>query len=169
MHGRTLLQELVHVPLILVGPGTPRGERLQGPASLVDLMPTILGRLRVPVPEGLEGVDLAPFWMTGEGVPRDRRIFGEADMWFSQKRGNQRRSIRMGRYKLTWDKDTDARELFDLEADPGELENIVEREPELVERLWRDLDAFMKNERDVVESLEMSEEARKELEALGYF
>ncbi|MEM7200830.1 MAG: sulfatase [Planctomycetota bacterium] len=47
-HVRTLYNELVHVPLVIWGPGVPRGE-VQGLTDSVDLLPTLLHRL------GIEG------------------------------------------------------------------------------------------------------------------
>jgi arylsulfatase A-like enzyme len=40
-HGSTLHRELVRVPLVLAGPGLPRGERVAGPRSLAALGPTL--------------------------------------------------------------------------------------------------------------------------------
>jgi Sulfatase/Domain of unknown function (DUF5666) len=50
-HGRTLYREVVHVPLIIRLPGSPRpGARVTRPVGLVNLMPTILDALGVPSP-----------------------------------------------------------------------------------------------------------------------
>lgn len=57
-HGSLCYEATVRVPLVLAFPGRPP---MPGPvrlASLVDLFPTILARLNVPVPPGLDGIDL---------------------------------------------------------------------------------------------------------------
>lgn len=41
-HGNSLYRELIHVPLIMVGPGVPRGVVVERPASLMWLAPTLL-------------------------------------------------------------------------------------------------------------------------------
>jgi len=46
-HGHSYAAELLHVPLILVGPGLPAGKRLNHPVSLLALMPTLLELLRI--------------------------------------------------------------------------------------------------------------------------
>lgn len=61
MHGSTLRQEIINVPLIFYNPSVV-GESHVGSeciASMLDVWPTIAGRLGLAVPEGLTGVDLA--------------------------------------------------------------------------------------------------------------
>jgi arylsulfatase A-like enzyme len=55
---------MLHVPLILLGPGLPRGLRIATPVSLVDLAPTLLALFEAPAPPTLAGRDLAPLWRT---------------------------------------------------------------------------------------------------------
>jgi arylsulfatase A-like enzyme len=50
-------EESIRVPLILRGPGLPGGRRCETLMGLVDLMPTLLGLLGLPVPPGVEGHD----------------------------------------------------------------------------------------------------------------
>ncbi|MEN8182404.1 MAG: sulfatase, partial [Myxococcota bacterium] len=63
-HAHHLFEEQVRVPLMIAGPGLPRGRRLRGPAQLEDLMPTLLALMGIDVPESLDGVDLLP-WVAG--------------------------------------------------------------------------------------------------------
>src|SRR5262249_22109052 len=77
LHGRTQYEELLHVPMIFAGPGVPAGKVVDQPASLVDLMPTVLGRLGLAPPQPVDGIDLAPAW-SGAKLP-ERLLFGEAD------------------------------------------------------------------------------------------
>lgn len=63
-HGRTLYQEQLRVPLIVRFPGgAPRGEPA-GLARQIDVMPTVLRAVGLPLPAGLHGVPLQP---DGEG------------------------------------------------------------------------------------------------------
>ena len=66
-HGANLHDELVRVPLVLRAPGLPRGRRLAGSAQLEDLAPTLLSLAGVPVPPGLDGMDLGP-WLAGRAA-----------------------------------------------------------------------------------------------------
>ena len=78
-HGRGLSEEVLRVPLMLHGPGIEPG-RSELPATLQDVVPTAMAALGLPLPEGLDGVDLR-----GE-VPMDRPIamgtplFGESGL-----------------------------------------------------------------------------------------
>jgi arylsulfatase A-like enzyme len=63
-------------PLIFSGTGIRKGD-VDGLVSGVDLMPTLLERLRVPVPGGLDGVALF-------SEPRaDRAVFAETSTWLA--------------------------------------------------------------------------------------
>jgi len=53
-HGGRLHADVIRVPMLIEGPGVVAGPR-ETPASLVDVMPTILAYLGVPVPAGLDG------------------------------------------------------------------------------------------------------------------
>jgi arylsulfatase A-like enzyme len=76
-HGDTVYDEVLHVPLVLWGPGRiPAGRRVTTPVSLVDVVPTILDLASVPVPRDLDGesqVDRV------RGAPEDpeRAVFAE--------------------------------------------------------------------------------------------
>jgi hypothetical protein len=47
------------IPLVFRGPGVPRGREVRGPARLVDVTPTILSTLGLPVAAGYDGRPLA--------------------------------------------------------------------------------------------------------------
>lgn len=54
--------ESILVPFVLRYPGVaPEGAVLQFPISVIDIMPSLLGLAGAPVPDTVEGVDLAPF------------------------------------------------------------------------------------------------------------
>jgi len=53
-HGMHLYEELLHIPLVIAGPGVPVGE-VADPVQAIDIFPTIAGLLGVPVPAGLPG------------------------------------------------------------------------------------------------------------------
>ena len=58
-HGNSLFEAVVRVPLLLIGPGIEPGRRVAEPVSLVDVAPTLLALLGVPVPPSFEGRSLA--------------------------------------------------------------------------------------------------------------
>jgi len=168
LHGRTVHQELLHVPLIMAGPGLPAGLRVAEDASLVDVVPTVLSLLGVTLDRELDGLDLSRAWRRPGEPPADRPTFAEADKWYDMDEGNFRRAVRKGRFKLTYDHLSGERRVFDLEEDPGELRDIGADQPVLRDALWRELEAFMAGKRAVEASVEMSPEELEVLKELGY-
>jgi hypothetical protein len=57
-HWKGLYQTLIHVPLILAGPGVPGGAVVRDPVSLVDIAPTVLDLLGLPSPPDFLGASL---------------------------------------------------------------------------------------------------------------
>ena len=53
-------EESIHIPLLVRWPGrVPAGRAPDGLIGVVDLMPTLLGLLQVPIPAGVQGTDLS--------------------------------------------------------------------------------------------------------------
>ncbi len=63
-HIHTLYDELLRVPLVVAGPGI-RATRFKGQVGLIDLVPTVLGLLRLDSKEPVQGSDLSPFLFNG--------------------------------------------------------------------------------------------------------
>ena len=59
-HRGGLWDEITRVPLVIRGPDLPEGERRDGVVGLVDLSPTLLGRLDLAPLDGVRGMDLGP-------------------------------------------------------------------------------------------------------------
>lgn len=165
-HGLTLHGEMLHVPMALRIPGQA-GQRLKQVVSTVDLMPTLLELCELPVPSGLEGRSLLPLLQGTETQPR--LAFAEAGM-----RGRTRlESIQEGKFKWIQEHGTSAGRLFDVQADPGELQDLSAEHPELVERLAAALDelrtaAERKAELFQHSQVALTPEVSDDLGGLGY-
>jgi len=181
-HGRvehflTTYQEMLHVPLIVRGPGVPAGVRIDAPVSLVDVAPTALSVAGVPVPAGLDGVDLSPLLHGADAAAfEERPIWGEAaggegygpplDSIYPLYR-----SVRQGRFKLIHDALTGRSELYDLDADPHEQHDIRARAPQVAERLEALLAARHADARapgDDGDAVKLDPDELDRLRALGY-
>lgn len=57
-HGATLFNEILHIPLIITGPGAAKGEIETFNVGQFDVLPTICGLLDIAVPGGLDGSDI---------------------------------------------------------------------------------------------------------------
>jgi len=117
-----LYEPAVRVPLIFRVPGGWSGA-CDAPVSHVDILPTLLDCCGLPgeMPDGAEGVSLRPVVERGAPPPA-RPVFlqyaGNAAI------GMQRRGVVDGRWKYVWDPD-DVPELYDLEKDPLEMQNLA--------------------------------------------
>jgi arylsulfatase A-like enzyme len=118
-HGQTLYQEQIAVPLIVKYPRSARaGTVVTELARSLDVAPTILDVAGLPVPEAMVGQSL---WSAAEPPAY---AFAEED-----HEGNVLQALRTPGHKLIVANDDNPRglppqELFDLEADPGEQEDL---------------------------------------------
>lgn len=119
---QTFFENSTRVPLIIGGPGLPKGKVVESNVSLVDLMPTLLsladeGRVDVVTP--IEGTSMTGLMTGGDATWSDRVISEYSDMGVCAPC----RMVREGRYKYTY---THGHEpmLFDLRADPQERHNL---------------------------------------------
>ncbi len=66
----SLARGAIHVPLIIAGPAVAPAVEVRGPASLVDLLPTLAGLIRVGPTRPVEGEDLSRYLLAGEQAER---------------------------------------------------------------------------------------------------
>ncbi len=136
-HGYTLFDELIHTPLIVSLPGQQDARIVSDQISSVDVMPTILDLLGVRMPERaagqLRGLSLAAA-MAGQPVARD--VYSETDY----RLYTFKRSIRTkDGWKFIATMENGQRELYNLNSDPGELQNVAEAEPRIAYELEQKL------------------------------
>lgn len=121
----------MHVPLIFAGKGIPKGET-HSFAYLYDVYPTMCELAGIPVPEGLDALSLKPV-ITGKQAK-------VRDVMFTAYKKVQR-SIRDERWHLMIYPEVGVTQLFDLEKDPHELNNLA-KNPEYAEKI-KELTALM--------------------------
>ena len=164
-HGHSMMQELLHVPLMLWAPGVePR--RVDAPVSLADVTPTILEAVGLPweVRSPVAGRSL---WglVSGDEAGPERDLLAEGLLF-----GSDRKALIRWPYKLVLDPSTGERRLVDLVADPEERRDIAPERPELADEMEEALRARTEaaGERSAVSAGEVGAETARELEALGY-
>jgi arylsulfatase A-like enzyme len=173
LHGRTQYQELLAVPLILRGPGIPRGRVVAEPVSLVDLVPTILAVLGLPASGPFDGIDLSPSWSDPVRPLPERLLFGEADHGNLAPDGepviDSRRMARRGSVKLCSDRLARREELYDLARDPAERHDLSAQEPGRTAQLSAALDRHLAAQAPSQDNQTALSEADLELlRSLGY-
>lgn len=112
---RSFYENSAHIPLLFSGQPAAgmRGSRDHRLACLEDVMPTLLVKCGIPVPDTVEGMDLF-------GEERRSFLFGEIS--------DGPRATRMlhdGRYKLIYYPWGNRSQLFDIEKDPQEMRDLA--------------------------------------------
>ncbi len=128
-HGLSAHQDQLHVPMIVRWPDhIPAGERRRQSVRMFDLFPTVLDYLNLPREESLQAASLRGLLDGGDTA--DRLALGEA-----VKEAPGRYGLVLGKWKLLADRASDYVELFDLDVDPNEKNNIAEQHPDVVRDL----------------------------------
>jgi hypothetical protein len=113
-HGTTLYDELLRVPLMIwTHGGHPR--TVVDPVSLMDLGPTVLDLMGVATPARFMGQSLVPY-LRGERPRLTRPILAEARL--------QRALVTPEGMKVIYDTRSQTVEIFDLNRDPKEEQNL---------------------------------------------
>jgi len=127
--GCRFFEGLTHVPLILSNPGRfQAGLCAEGLTELIDIAPTILEAAGLDVHEDMQGRSLVPI-ATGQvsaATHKDLVLcdFNDSVGYSPVSDQTQATMSFDGRYKLVLYHSHNIGELFDLEADPGEFENL---------------------------------------------
>ncbi len=170
LHGHTLFEELIHIPLIFAGPGISRGIRVSEPVSHVDICPTLLDVAGGERDERLAGRSLVPFFSGGfsDLDPPDppRTLFSVLEC-----RDKHILSARRGPWKLLLLPEKKQRYLLNLEKDPGEKRTLNPRKhKDIVSDLSRAISARVRRVVPTSAAADGAlEEMRKEqLRSIGY-
>ena len=167
-HANSLYNELMRVPLIVYSGGggfTPG--RIEVPVGHVDVLPTLRELAGLPPDPRNVGWSLVPLLRRGRWDRGERPLLAHL-VEFDQK--HEVRAVVLGRYKLV-ERRPGRAELFDLEADPAESQDLAGRHPEIVARLR---DAYDRAEAgatryaDSAREAQLTPEAVEKLRALGY-
>ena len=143
-HGNYLYDELVHVPLIIAGPGV-KAQVISQQISLLDLAPTILDLLKIENPKAFLGNSLLPLMKGNRPKAANSQAISKTDSIYRlsiasagikpQLDANHRRtSLRTGKWKYIYNEGRQD-ELYDLEDDPKETKNIIDVKPEIATEL----------------------------------
>lgn len=168
-HSGRMYEEHVHIPLMIRVPGLAGG-RVLGPASHVDLMPTILDLVGVPRLDGLQGVSLVSSML--DGVSHRDFVFSE--VFYS---GVYRYMVVQDGLKLILSKDLEGGiigyEAYNLSADPGEEEDLYDAGNPMVAGLKELLGRQMLLNRQhlnysAVVRAEITRDSEERLRELGY-
>ena len=161
-HGHTVYEELIHVPLIMAGPGAQAGGRVPQPVRMIDVLPTLCEWADVGGERSFVGQSLMPA-LRGEAVSA-RSVLAHGNMW-----GDPYTAWREGDYKLIVSGQGE-RELYRLDLDPLEQQDLVASEPERAEALAQELQSMeaAMAALGLGSDVSLSEAEREALKASGY-
>lgn len=141
-HSNKPYENNTHVPLIVRIPGQS-GARFATPVGLIDVGPTALGFAGIPVPLSYRGIDLRLSALSGE-LP-SRPIVSETPRNLIESSFYSWALVDWP-FKIVWDVRSNTTEIFDLRSDPGEMHNLVDRDPLLAQRMRRTLGEWLDRE-----------------------
>ena len=164
-HGLFVYDATVRVPLIVAWPGRlPAGETRRADVQLVDLYPTIVELARADAGAVANGESLVGL-LRADGRAT-RPAYGESRYGQLGYGWAPLRYLVLERFKLI---DAPRPELFDREADPGELHNLWDERPDEGAALRAKLEALEAGLAPAVaQRVDLDPASRAKLESLGY-
>ena len=167
-HGFFVYNSTLHVPLIIRIPGA--GPRvIDDEVSLVDVMPTLLQALKLPIPSTVQGRSLLSGVMSRQ-MSGTSNLVAENYLPLLHFRWSQLRAFQSRGLKFI---DVPRPELYDTRSDPGELKNLFDTRRshanDLRNRLYGLLRRFTPSGGGAAAEKEMTDPALLErLRSLGY-
>lgn len=124
---RDLYEGGIRVPMIARWRGTiPAGVVSDLPWYFADVLPTLAELAGADLPDGVDGVSIAPTLLGREQDLSDRFLYWE------YHEGGFQQAARRGKWKVVRRAPGAPLELYDLEADAGETTDLAARHPEVV-------------------------------------
>lgn len=119
-HGFFVYNSTLHVPLLVKVPGAG-AKAIEKEASLVDVMPTMLQALRLPIPPGVQGRSLLSA-ILGRPSAGASSLYAETFLPLLHFHWSQLRALQSDGLKYI---EAPRPELYDIRADPHETKNLA--------------------------------------------
>ena len=173
-HGIFLYDETIHIPLLIKLPRQRTATRVETRVGLVDVAPSILRALLLPVPDAMQGQSLLPFMKpdkaaqsaehTDPALPR--AIYSESGYGHLSFGWSVLKAWRTGNYLYV---DAPERELYDETADPGAMHNLAPDLKAVTNTAAAQMMEFRrKTLAESTEKTQLTAEQTENLHALGY-
>jgi arylsulfatase A-like enzyme len=177
-HGRHLYENSLRIPMSLAWPGRVPAGKVEEPALIIDLAPTVLGLLGLPEPEEFRGFDWSRVFRGEAEAPIREGYFeahkGAVQFDHTSEAARADGLLEVGRVagtrKEILEVGSGRVRIYDFQADPGEVRNLAppgtKPSPELL--TWLEaVRAGLRASSDIP-AAKLDAESRERLRALGY-
>jgi choline-sulfatase len=173
-HGIFLYDETIHVPLLLKVPGQRSARRVETRIGLVDVAPTILHAVNLPVPSAMQGESLLGFLKPDQGEDLNQPnhlnlqhpVYAESSYGHLSFGWSKLQAWRTTKYLYI---EAPERELYDQSLDPLAARNLAFDSKAVVDTAAAQVAEFYeKTKGGVGERKQLNLEQAESLQALGY-
>ena len=163
-HGFFIYDAATHIPVIVSGPGVPAREVVDQ-VRIVDLMPTSLELLGLPIPSTVQGTSLMP-------LARGQRLslIAQSESWYPRYHYGWSELLSVQDERFHYIR-APRPELYDLQADAGELVDRAKEDAARLAALAKALDAHLQRTASATAAKgpqAVDSETEEKLAALGY-
>jgi len=137
----SLHQPVINIPLVIFPPGGKSREDVSVTTSAIDLLPTLIQITNREFPDWSEGSVLPPF---SSKTPNETFALQVGDLDKEKRICNATVMMIKDQYKLNWyfgyeelGEKGEMIELYDLKADPGEMNNLYQSNSEIAQMMLR--------------------------------
>ena len=168
--GHRMFDDLLRVPLILTGPKIPNNVLITNMIRQVDIFPTILDLISIPVPNDIDGKNLLPLIA---GQDTEELISYIESPPLVENPSMKYIGIRTSKYKFIQNihGDKQSYELYNLQNDPLEEKNIITTSSKQIEQLKKSLHTI-RNKKSLSQNVEYDDNEKRKIEnvlkKLGY-
>jgi arylsulfatase A-like enzyme len=170
---RFLYDDLIHIPLLLVGGDIPAKGIIHNLVRQIDIFPTLTELITIPQNEDVHGRSLIPL-INGQEF-KEESVYLENTIFATEQESPQPCvGIRTSQYKYfrSLNDSRDKVHLFNVREDPLEENNIIDKQPDLAKKMEHDLVKIREKLLEDFKPAEMSDDEIKDVEAelkkLGY-